>query len=229
MTLDEFRILYESLGTARNAKREALEKHNDSFLADIEATYRLAYSGNKKLPAFERQRSVIGEVAYKAILDNNLADAKITETNHNAKIQAIIERLYTEAESIPVPVDTEFREVNRVDEYEFSTQTGSMFYARAKAEVFAAGYRQHTKSVEVIEVSNPQTSMKSGVIYAKTTIDGALLLRFKPGLGLLDDIKLCLKRGANPQVIHHNLLPVDYQERLGIDWQGNDVQKVKVA
>lgn len=229
MTLTEFMELYRSLGEARSKRTADGNAHNERYMAEVEAAYRAVGPGKKKLPSMDEQKAAIGEVAHKAIFDNALADARIDDKANQSVITAITEQLWEEAVDIPVPIDGQLREIRRVDEWQFSTQTNPAFYARVKAKVWAEGYRLHTPSVEVIESKDPQTDMVSVVIYAKTTADGAILLLYKVGLDMFDDVKLCLKLGANPQVIWNNLLPADYKERMGIDWQGNDLPKEKAA
>jgi hypothetical protein len=67
---------------------------------------------------------------------------------------------------------------------------------------------------------------QSFAVWANVDRDGYEVLKRKPGLTLRDWVKACWKKGINPRV-ENPFLPPGIEEKLGIDYYGNDLDGSK--
>jgi hypothetical protein len=119
----------------------------------------------------------------------------------------------------------------------YSTQGfGAQRYAQNAAELQADRCRHYGIEVEVRAVGErPKCSggpYWSGACWSpdyevhaavESDVDVEILRR-RPGPTLRESVRLCWKRGVNPRVFNP-FLPHGYEERVGLDFFGNEVQR----
>lgn len=105
---------------------------------------------------------------------------------------------------------------------------GALQYAVGAAELKADHARYHSLEVK-IERTNAHTTKDWGIAHADfevwvkaSPLDLAILDR-KPGPTLREAVRLSWKRGVNPRVFNP-FLPHGYEEKVGIDYYGNDLK-----
>lgn len=109
---------------------------------------------------------------------------------------------------------------------------GAISYAKGAAESLADTPRHNDIPVE-IEQENRKPSRSFGYssishanfkiwVFVASDQDGRIL-HYKAGPSFREWIRMCWKRGTNPRV-YNPWLPHGIEEKLGIDYQGNDLR-----
>lgn len=101
----------------------------------------------------------------------------------------------------------------------YSTQTQSEKYAFEKARQYVDIAEFHGLTADVITDADGNHN-----VYVSCSADAWTILKLKPGPNLKDWLRLCWKRGVNPRV-YNPFLPHGLEEKLGIDYQGNEIKK----
>jgi hypothetical protein len=114
---------------------------------------------------------------------------------------------------------------------------GAFSYAKGRAELDADDARACGLPVEVrpIVEKRPSTISPGKMrvserveVWVSVAEDLDLeIIRRRPRLTLREQVRLCWKRGVNPRV-YNPYLPHGYEEREGIDMQGNDLRAKSV-
>lgn len=126
-----------------------------------------------------------------------------------------------------------------VSDNEYRSQPAARKYARVDAELRAAdlkalGFEAHiAERVQQWEGRDWRgrsfpMSMTDFVVWTNADPVTVEALHHKDGMTLRDAVKFCWKNGANARVIFP-MLPEGYEEKVGIDYFGNDVSKRRTA
>jgi len=198
----------------------------DECAAALVAAARAKVTARKaaRITTSEHAFRVLGEDEHRAIVeprqkawDARVAaeDVAIKEAKEALKAAAV-----DAAFGAPAPEWALFR---RVYVSSYSTQGfGAGHYAKSCAEDHADHARHHGVEVEVRREGGDTRGSECFAVYVKLGPRDLALLEQKPGPSLRDWLKACWKRGANPRVLNP-FLPHGLEERLGIDYFGNDV------
>jgi hypothetical protein len=113
---------------------------------------------------------------------------------------------------------------------------GSYNYARKRAEMVLAEVEYSGIPAKIEEKTKyydrtgaPFFSKGSHTvfkIYVQADKLNREILRYKPSLSIKDVVRMCWKKGVNPRV-YYPFLPHGYEEKVGIDYFGNDIKGVK--
>lgn len=147
------------------------------------------------------------------------------------------EQLDKAAESLPLPVTTDWNLVYELSENYFSTQTNSGSYSKGLVEWEAEKLRRVGIDAQVRgSVKPPEFSQVAGFpcrrtiyyqVWAKTTTIGYAQLGYMPSPPQRDFLQFMWRRGLNPRVYRPHL-PHGLEEKLGLDFYGNDISAPKV-
>jgi len=144
---------------------------------------------------------------------------------HATAIEKALDHMAIKCGVIPSETALLFRRVSSAD---YNSQGfGASGYAKGDAQnsLDHATFNNYKAEMRV----NRHESDRWGVNHADfevwvfTTEIGLEILRRKPTISLRDWLKTCWKRGVNPRVINP-FLPSGLEEKLGIDFFGNDVK-----
>ena len=148
-------------------------------------------------------------------------------------------RLEVLARVVPPERGEEWREYRTVRGSDYHTQGyGADSYARGKADLAAFEIQEKDGiPARVVKVARPLPEHRSWhyvhtsdfrvEVQAREDIDLELIRR-RPGLTLREFVKGCWRRGLNPRV-YNPFLPHGLEERLGVDYQGRDVETQKAV
>ena len=220
----------------RNAKEHptTVEFHA-ALIAAAEELRGPAKSKRRKPLTFERAFKALSEERIAEIRAPFQAEANRVMDQHSARtkqIEAGLNELAPYAEVRP----GEPRAFTRIYGSSYSTQGfGAQRYAQNSAELQADRCRHYGIEVEVRAVGErPKCSggpYWSGACWSpdyevhaavESDVDVEILRR-RPGPTLRESVRLCWKRGVNPRVFNP-FLPHGYEERVGLDFFGNEVQ-----
>ena len=207
--------------TDRNALQEA-------FDVALKAEFKRLFPRKRKFV-----KALLPEDIYKPILAELQPLANILVARHTLENLQIEYALNEMAGCIDLVSSDTSVEAYAVDSSRYSTQGwSSNKYAREDAEMYAETLRGQGLRAE-IEVTRGEPYQTYGggtncVVYYKvmawcseTMIEVA---KRKPTQSLRDWLKSCWKRGCNPRVMNP-YLPEGLEEKLGIDYFGNDVPR----
>jgi len=151
------------------------------------------------------------------------------------KINKLLDGL---AKELPVQVSKNWKKYDSVWESTYSSQGfGSYKYAKERAEKIADDIKVNGVPVKIeIEtkkfegsgsIFSSRNSHSTFNIYVKADKVNREILKRKPGVTFREWIRLCWKRGVNPRV-YNPFLPHGLEEKLEIDYFGNDLRKGEV-
>lgn len=111
---------------------------------------------------------------------------------------------------------------------------GSYSYASRRAEMVMAEVELLGISVKLKEETTyyertgaPFFSKGSHTvfkIYVQADKLNREILKYKPSMSVRDVVKMCWKKGVNPRV-YYPLLPYGFEEKVGLDYFGNDIKE----
>lgn len=102
----------------------------------------------------------------------------------------------------------------------YRTQTNPERYAEARAHIIAADAEAAGVARVKVKKHEASTNRPFFAVYVYCIEDDLPILRKKPGLPLVEMVRLAWKYGANPRVFFPHL-PPDFEELNGIDHFGN--------
>jgi hypothetical protein len=187
-----------------------------------------------KVKTFQDAGSALGVTALQEIGDAFRPRVdEITERQHyNEKaLTARLDELAITAEIRPGEASLLFRSVSSSS---YSTQTQSVRYAEMAAEMDADVARANGIKVTIVKANERRVESHYPIyssvelcdfivsVFVADEIDVEILKR-RPGPTLREQVRLCWKRGVNPRV-YNPYLPPGYEERQGLDFQGNDLR-----
>ncbi len=148
---------------------------------------------------------------------------------HQGHLKTLDAILASLAETTPVWTTGDLRKAMVASAHTYMSQGyGASRYAERQAQMVADKARFHGLTAEVRPEGPARTESRWGITYqdyavwVNTDEDGWKLLERKPEVPLKEWLRLCWKRGVNPRV-YNPFLPAGLEEKLGIDYFGNDV------
>ena len=145
------------------------------------------------------------------------------------------ERLREIAKNLNVPQTNDWIEARRVHVSSYSSQGfGAAKYAKGNCENFCQKAIFYGLKTKIEEENGGKHIDRYGidyglefVAYINTNDLGLRILEFKEELDLKEWMKSCWRNGSNPRV-YSPFLPYGLEEKLGIDFFGNDVINQKI-
>lgn len=233
---DDFAAALEELATLRQRHHDEREALNTECVAAIIEAARPAYEA-KLAKLSKARRAKLKLDYYAATLTLGDEETERLMKPFHERASATGDRQHDEEKALKAKLDT-LAETAEIHPGEFwhgfeeswvstySTQGwGAESYARNAMKV-AALVPMHF-NIETEVVKNPGSSeFTSGYVVAvkvESMLDVEIMKR-KPAISFRDWMKACWKTGANPRVFNP-WLPHGLEEKLGIDYHGNDIAR----
>jgi hypothetical protein len=223
-------VTFRELRTARMARtarfHALITRLTAGYQADLAADFRRVYPRKHwhlgRISECLHRDSILAHWQIKADTAQDALDEDLT------RIQAA---MVAAAVQEAIPRTKSLRLLVRVSASTYHTQGfGASRYAKAEAEQQADQARLSGVPVEVRPVGKPRTD-RWGVqyqdygVFAPTNAVGWEMLRLRPGPSLREWIRGCWARQVNPRV-YNPWLPAGLEDRLGLDYFGNDLRPV---
>lgn len=161
--------------------------------------------------------------------------AKSTALGHkyfyhwDKKKEEIELQLYSLANEIKPEAGDRFNLFHTSTSYSYYTQGfGASSYARNEAERYADKARLYNLPVEIRSINEDRD--KNGIshsdfeVWVKTDSLTLEVLKRKSDVSIVEQVRLCWKRGVNPRVFWYWLSP-NFEAENGLDFQGNKLTK----
>lgn len=218
---------FEEIFNAQKTAKETFwtvttKEYEAAVTRKLEAIFKARFPKKKKIDL----AAVKDDEEYIAVLTHAKLEAKGILDAFNAQQKAWDEELLTLAETTEIPITEEMTLVDSVHAH-YPNQTSPHTYSRALAEAKADYARKYGIEVEVKFYRDeylPGKFSDKYEVYMKTTPMGWEILQRRPGVGIVEWVRLCWKRGANPRVFQP-FLPHGFEEKHGITYQGEYINK----
>jgi len=206
---------------------EAFYALDGEFKAEVERLYKEQHPRRKfdlsKASNEGWYMDVLGEWQVKA--DAMLKDRREFDEAAKAHLAEL-------AKTAEMPISSEMIQIHKTDGGMYHTQGyGANGYAKGAAQSEADKAEFHGLNTEVRVLAKDKAdrwgiSYETYGVFANTTEAGIALLHYKEAPPLREEVRMCWKRGVNPRV-YLPFLPHGYEEKVGIDFHGNDLLAVE--
>jgi hypothetical protein len=212
------------------AKLDAGMESRDEALRQIQEGYRKAVL-DRYLAEHPGRKPIWAKAAakpwFEAVKDDWSSRYQAAALERDQFRQAAERLLESLAADAAIELSDEWMEIGRSSGSSYHTQGfGANRYARNAAEAIADKARFHGVEAEVRETGRGRwagVELADFSVVAKVTRHGADVLEYRPEPDLRETVRLCWKRGTNPRV-YYPFLPHGYEEKVGIDYFGNDLR-----
>lgn len=219
-----------TLGTDHPLNREFSEAVIAAAAPKKRAALRKKYEAEGVRALLTAGAKALGEEAFKAIRDPLAARASAIGDALDARRKALSAKLDELADpSLLRPVPGARRLLREVWASTYSTQTQPEHYAKGEAESAADSVRGFGLEATVerrTATDYPSLVYFDVFINVESDLDVEVARRLK--VEVREWVRLCWKRGVNPRV-YNPFLPHGYEERVGLDYFGNDLRKAKAS
>lgn len=227
----QFKDLLEQQSILRKKKVALREEYNAEFdamlrahkpWAKIEDSYKLRNKAEKALTLdglHWLQSPLV--VKYKRLLQEYTEELNWIKVQLDRLAQALIPK----TGSLWLPVRTVFGSSYHTQGF------GANAYARGAAQNYALNFEVQGLETQVVEIERPRPKFpprfyvhtSDWEVQVKATHTDVEIAKRKPALSLREWVKACWAKQLNPRVFDP-FLPYDLERKLGIDYQGRDVE-----
>lgn len=222
--LDEFTKLYMAWDDAKSRKWDRAKRYDAWARGHGERLFRRLFPKRKKY----RYEAIKDRPEWAAIGDRFKGINERWGKHWESVLNPMEERLYELAQAVSPPKSDDWFHCDTKNSGNWgSVGFGAIHYAEAAALSVVDQIQSCDIEAET-RTTNPR-SYDHGIshadieVWAKTTLIGWEIIRRRPALPLVERVRLCWKRGANPRVDMW-WLPVGYEEQNGLDYFGHYVK-----
>lgn len=200
----------------KETKNPSIIKAQERLDQDLIVAWMRAFPRKKKVPKLDKLREWEG---YKPLFEK----ASESFREQKAKVKAKKEKIQEQILNLgikPLPGDKEV-EFAYTKSSMYSTQGwGADSYAKNRIDLDADDVRYHNIPFRIDQEKSPSgnTTYRLIISVEDETLD-TLLLKMLPGPTLVDAVRMCWARGANPRV-YWPFLPHGFEEKHGMDRWG---------
>jgi len=151
---------------------------------------------------------------YKELIEEEAAEIRKKIERYEARLRKIAKRLKIQSGEKRYLIKVVFDSTYHTQGF------GMVKYAESNAELYASKARYY--KVQNVKVKRKDNRFEVSACF-KSVLDKRIF-EYKPDIPIKEWIAECWKRGVNPRV-YIPYLPADLEEKLGLDYYGNNVEK----